>query len=188
MRLALEAFSSKRLDLLGACLDSAMNQTLRRHVEIPVWRVSLSIVDEVRHVISRAGTISSCLGQQAYQAVHKYILYPSGFVSKCVRTFSLILPFLMRTGDLPSGRRVNCSASAQAAAGGLKYDHLLLAIMDNNPYFSDGSKQVTQLPSASLDLAHVSPKHSPIPDGSEQRQLEGCRHNSYVCKMCWLCA
>jgi hypothetical protein len=163
---------------------------LRRHVEIPVWRVSLSIVDEVRHVVSRAGTINSegLSWPTSVSSCTSTCYIHQAFLSKCLRTFSLILPFLMRTGDLPSGRRVNCSASVQAAAGGLKYDHLLLAIMDNNPYFSDGSKQVTQLPSASLDLAHVSPKHPPIPLGSEQRRSEGCKHNSYVCKMCWMCA
>ncbi|KAK9904885.1 hypothetical protein WJX75_004862 [Coccomyxa subellipsoidea] len=64
-------------------------------------------------------------------------------------------PLYSRRGDLPSGRRVNCSASVQAAAGGLKYDHLLLAIMDNNPYFSDGSKQAFAT-AAGLGLAHNS--------------------------------
>ena len=54
-------------------------------------------------------------------------------------------------GVQPSSRRVSCSA-ATPVAGGLKYDHLLLAIMDSNPYFSDGSKQVTQLPSASCKV------------------------------------
>lgn len=51
-------------------------------------------------------------------------------------------------------RQFVCSAAPQAA-GGLKYDHLLLAIMDNNPYFSDGSKQAFAT-AAGLGLQHNS--------------------------------
>lgn len=37
---------------------------------------------------------------------------------------------------------LNTNSVYKQEAATLKYDHLLLAIMDNNPYFSDGSKQV----------------------------------------------
>ncbi|CAK0787603.1 hypothetical protein CVIRNUC_010825 [Coccomyxa viridis] len=47
------------------------------------------------------------------------------------------------TTSLGSGRA--CTASATAASEivpGLRYDHVMIALMDDNPFLSDGSKQV----------------------------------------------
>ena len=50
------------------------------------------------------------------------------------------------------------SLCVQVASGGLRYDHVLIALMDDNPYLSDGSKQVQEV---RLDL-HVSRLSQPL--------------------------
>ena len=50
------------------------------------------------------------------------------------------------------------SLCSQVASGGLRYDHVLIALMDDNPYLSDGSKQVQEV---RLDL-HVSRLSQPL--------------------------